>query len=108
MKDRIKVIVKMPHEDAGHIEVINNDLHSFQTLVGGYIETVSVKINPEDEAWMVAICNEEGLISDLPYNCNLFGYDFFGTIILAGVDGEDFTDVPISLKNWKCFMEVKS
>ena len=102
MKDRIKVIVKMPHEDAGHIEVINNDLHSFQTLVGGYIETVT----PASD--LVLIVNEEGIISDLPYNCNLFGYDLFGNVIIAGVDGENFTDVPISLKTWKCFMEVKS
>lgn len=98
MKDRIKVIVKMPHEDAGHIEVINNELHSFQTLVGGYIEAVTVAQD------MALICNEEGLISNLPYNCNLFGHNFFGTIIAVGVDGEDFTDVPIKLDGWKKYV----
>lgn len=37
----------------------------------------------------------------LPYNCNICGIDFVGTIIVIGADGEDFCDVPISFKDYK-------
>lgn len=98
MKDRIKVIVKMPHEEFGHIEVINNELHSFQTIVGGYIEMATLTSD------MGIICNEEGLINNMPINCNIAGFTFFGTIIAVGIDGEDFTDVPMKLEDWKKFI----
>ena len=43
---------------------------------------------------VVIICNEEGRLKSLPYNCDLFGILFVGTIIFAGVDGEEFADLP--------------
>ena len=42
----------------------------------------------------VVICNEEGRLKNLPHNCDLFGISFVGTIIFAGVDGEEFADLP--------------
>ena len=43
---------------------------------------------------VVIICNEEGRLKNLPYNCDLFGVSLVGTIIFAGVDGEEFADLP--------------
>ena len=40
------------------------------------------------------ICNEEGRLMGLPYNCNLLGVSFVGPILIVGVDGEEFTGLP--------------
>ena len=40
------------------------------------------------------ICNEEGKLLDLPYNCMIAGEYFVGTILIAGEDGDEFDDVP--------------
>ena len=68
---------------------IDNTLESFQKNVGGYIETVTLTEE------LVIVCNEEGRIQSLPYNCTLLrAVDFYGTILIAGIDGDEFTDVP--------------
>ena len=84
----MKVIVKEPGK-AGEVREIENTLEMLQKIVGGYIETVTLCSD------LVIICNEEGRILNLPYNCNICGVEFVGTIIFAGVYGEDFGDVPI-------------
>ena len=88
---KIKVIVKRPDEP-GHMTNISNTLENLQRTVGGYIETVTLSTD------CVIICNEEGRLQGLPYNCRIAGVDFVGTIIAAGVDGENFADVPCSLR----------
>ena len=84
----MKVIVKEPGK-AAEFREIENTLEALQKIVGGYIETVTLFSD------LVIICNEEGRILDLPYNCNICGVEFVGAIIFAGVDGEDFGDVPM-------------
>ena len=37
----------------------------------------------------------------LPHNCEVCGIDFVGTIVFAGVVGEDFADFPIGFQNFK-------
>lgn len=97
MEGKIKAIVKRPDEEFGHMTNISCTLKNLQNIVGGYIETVTVADN------LVIICNEEGLIRDLPFNCELCGHMFFGTLIFIGADGEDFADVPITFKEYKQF-----
>ena len=67
---------------------IENTLEELQRIVGGLIEVVTVTND------MVIICNEEGLINDLPYNFTFLGTMFFGPVIFAGTDGEEFCDLP--------------
>ena len=85
--EKITVVVKEPGK-APEIRQIDNTLKALQDIVGGYIETVTIATD------MVIICNEEGLIKHLPPNCRILGCYFVGTILAAGVDGEEFTDVP--------------
>ena len=85
---KIKVIIKEPDKTATFKE-IENSLEELQQIVGGYIETVTIATD------MCIICDEEGCLKGLPYNCNVFGVDFVGTIIFVGVSGEEFCDVPI-------------
>lgn len=92
---KIKVIIKRPDEQYGHVTHISARLENLQNTVGGYIETVPVIKG------VILICNEEGKILNLPFNMRLYGDAIHGTIIICGVDGEDFADVPISLSIWK-------
>lgn len=66
---------------------IPNTLGELQGTVGGYIETVTLAADA------AIICNEEGRLLGLPYNCRFFGIDFVGPILVVGVDGDEFTDL---------------
>lgn len=94
-KENISVIVKHPDEPVGHVETVSNTLEMFQFLVNGPIEVVTMF---ED---LAVICNEEGKLRDLPYNCTVLGEDLVGTIVLVGIDGDEFTDAPVDLERWK-------
>jgi len=84
----MRVIIKEPGK-AGHVIEVKNELEELQRIVGGYIEAVPLFPN------LVVICNEDGRLQGLPYNCELCGIMFVGTILLAGVDGPEFDDVPM-------------
>lgn len=98
MKERIRVIIKSPGETAGHYLTIPNDLKALQSIVGGHIECVPASGN------MVIICNEEGRVIGLPKNGRICGVDFCGTVVVAGVKGEDFADVPVDIEKFKKLM----
>lgn len=71
---------------------IENTLEALQNAVGGYIETVRLRV---DNA--VMIVNEEGLLLGLPFNAvasALAGQTIVGVALVVGVRGEEFTDVP--------------
>lgn len=91
---KISVLIKEVGKVPKHVN-ISDSLESLQKTVGGYIETVFLARD------MVVICNEEGRLRELPVNCNIRGIEFCGTVIIAGVDGEDFADLPLSWDNMK-------
>ena len=68
---------------------IENTLEALQKQVGGHIETVTL------DSGFCAVCNEEGLLMDLPYMGLINHINFFGPVLLVGVNGEDFCDVPV-------------
>lgn len=83
----MKAIRKKPGAQPEIIEV-DNTLAALQQEVGGYIETVSIADD------VVIICNEEGRLCGLPYNCRFVGVDFVGTILVVGRNKDEFCDVP--------------
>ena len=83
----MRVVRKRPGECTELIE-IPNTLYALQKEVGGYIETVTFATDA------CIICNEEGRLLGLPENCDLFGIPFVGTILIVGVNGEEFCDLP--------------
>ena len=93
MKPSISVIIKLPGMKPERMNV-GNDLRSLQKIVDGYIEVVQIF---ED---VVVICNEEGRINGMKFNCNILGAQFFGPVIIAGVDGAEFDDAPEGAENW--------
>lgn len=99
MDGKIKVIIKRADEEYGHVTNVSQRLENLQNTVGGHIETVTIAPG------LVIICNENGRLIGLPENCTVVtpntSVDFVGDIIVAGVSGDAFNDVPISLKEWK-------
>lgn len=92
---KVRCIIKRPDEPVGHVTNISTRLENLQRIVDGYIETVTYCTD------LVIICNEEGRLRGLPYNCTIAGVDFVGDIIVIGSDGEEFSDLKLSLKDWK-------
>lgn len=96
--EKIKAIIKRPDEEYGHMTWISNTLENLQRTVGGFIEVVPIT----NEA--VMIVNEEGKIKNLERNFR-FGTTFpdtiRGEVIICGVDGEEFADIPFDFKAWK-------
>lgn len=74
---------------------ISDTLENLQRTVGGYIERVTLATD------MAIICNEEGRLLGLPHNCRICGVDFVGDLVFVGVNHDEFTDVPISFKQFK-------
>ena len=90
----IKAIVKRPDEPIGHAANISGNLEALQKNVGGYIEAVTIS------PYIVVLCNEEGRLLDLPYNCTIDGIDFFGTLVFLGANGEEFCDIPLTRQEY--------
>lgn len=99
MEAKIKVIIKRPDEAYGHMTWISPALHNLQKHVDGPIEMVSVGGST------ACICNEEGKLRKLEHNFwigeSFFAEPICGTVIIAGVDGEGLTDIPINMDVWK-------
>lgn len=93
MSKEIKVYVKEPGKPL-EARKIPNTLEAMQQTVGGYIETFTVATD------LVIVCNEEGRLIGLPYNCTISGgVDFVGTIFFAGKYHDHFCDLGVS-KEW--------
>lgn len=90
----MRVIVKHPGQHPRQWNIANT-LQSLQSIIGGYIETVTLF---EDCA---VICDEEGRLKGLPYNCEVCGIDFVGLIVFVGIKGGEFTDVPTDLDTFR-------
>lgn len=86
-ENQILVVIKEPGQAPKVEPLFENTLEAFQKAVDGYIETVTVT---ED---VVIICNEEGRLRGLPFNVELFGVGFVGTIIVSGVKGDEFASL---------------
>ena len=87
----MRVIIKEVGK-APVVKDIENTLDALKSLVGGYIEVVTLDDN------ILLICNEEGKMQGLPPNFSM-GYDVIvGTAVFVSFDGkEDFTD----LNDWQ-------
>ena len=94
MADKIKVFTKRPGMPPRSVNVTNS-LTNLQNYVSGCIETVPIATD------LVIICNEEGRLKRLPYNCTVCGLALCGDIIFAGVKDDEFADVPLTMAEFK-------
>ncbi len=88
--EKITVIRKEPGKQPELIE-IENTLQALQEQVGGYIEVVTLRSGKA-----AIVCDEEGRLKEKPMNLLFHGMllDFRGTVLIVGVDGEDFCSTP--------------
>lgn len=86
-ENQILVIIKEPGQAPRLEPLFENTLEAFQEAVDGYIEAVTIA---ED---LVIICNEEGRLRGLPFNVNVCGVGFVGTVIAVGVKGDEFASL---------------
>ena len=91
----LRAIVKRPDEQYGHMTNVSNRLETMQKTVEGYIETITL------DNKVVIICDEEGRLKGSPINCTVSRIPFVGVIAAVGYKGEEFADLPISMKDWK-------
>ena len=96
MSKKVSVIIKRPGVKPYKTN-ISDSLKNLQNTVGGNIETVTLR---ED---MTFIVNEEGRLLGLPYNCTVCGIDLYGTVIVIGVKGDEFDDIPMTFDQAKKF-----
>lgn len=85
---KIKVIIKRAGE-MPYSTNISNKLENLQIHVGGYIEAVGLTTD------LAVLCDEEGRLKGKPFNCTVAGIPFVGDIILVGVKGDEFADLPV-------------
>lgn len=71
---------------------LENTCEAIQEAVDGYFEVIQTS-----DFNVVVICNEEGKLNHLPVNRIIKGNCFYdvivGTIIVVGMDGEEFCDL---------------
>ena len=91
----MKTIVKLPHERIGHYEDIPNELSALQQAVDGHIEAVYL------DSGLVMIVNEEGKLRGLPRSFQTQYDTIVGTAVICGQCGDEFADVPITLRTWE-------
>lgn len=93
-KPIIEVMVKQPGHKPFRVSCLN-ELETMQSLVEGYIEVLPLATN------LLIICNEEGKLMGMPYNCTLVGEQLVGPIVFVGVDGEEFDSCPLTISQAK-------
>lgn len=80
----MRIVVAPPNEEA-YVYKVENELEAFQSVVGGYIEAVTVTVNGDTFS---LFCNEDGLFKQLPFNRTVNGFNLHGTIAFLDRKGE--------------------
>lgn len=99
----MKVIRKHPGQMPEVID-IENDGDAIRAELGGFIEAVTIA---ED---LAILCDEEGRLKGKAPNSAFkgIGLDFVGTILIVGMDGGVFCDVPkLDFVLWTFFRTVR-
>ena len=95
---RNMVMVVGAKENDVTIQVIPDKLEEYQKLVDGYIQLAPM---PELAAQGIGLlCNEEGLLTNLAPNLNLYPYFFVGTVVFVGLRIEEFTGLTVDQVEW--------
>ena len=86
----MRVLIAKTKRGDVQITDVPNEQHTLQEIVEGHIEFVSVPGLREYDIGL--ICNEEGIIKQLPINQNLDPFLYAGNVFFVGLD-DDFTDL---------------
>lgn len=96
----MKVIIVEPGEEP-YTKEINNELKDMQNIVGGYIEIVPLFHD------IVLVCNEEGILLNLPYNRFIKGNEIFGTFFICKNEAPELTGLTDEeADHWLALLEL--
>ena len=95
-------VMIIPAQKLPMVKDIEGHLYDLQYYVDGFIEPCApVQLRQQG---IEILCNEEGLLRQLPVNINLFPFFFVGTLVAVGVDDDEFTSLTAEqvdyLKKW--------
>lgn len=99
----MKTIKKLPGQIPELIDVANDE-EAIRQELGGNIEAVTIAQG------LAVLCGEEGRMKGLDHNFSLrgLGVDFVGPVLVVGVDGAEFRDVPhLDTVLWSLFRMVR-
>ena len=95
-KEKIRVIYKRVGFDPVEV-TIENELETLQRMIGGDIEVVRWPAGLHT----VLIVDEEGKLNRRPINFQFHDDVIVGSAMWAGVDGENFSDCPYNLEDFR-------
>ena len=104
---KVRVIIKRPDEEFGHVTNISPSLKNLQNTVGGYIEMVTLHTFSWGDRILI-ICDEEGRLKGKEHNCGVAGIDFVGDIICAASNAEgELIDLKMDFAHWEKLITQK-
>ena len=88
---KIRVVICLADPDRKpYVTNISTSITNLEKMVGGRID--QMPFYGIDEGEYLVICNRFNF--NQPYNCDIKGVEFYGDIIVAAKDGEDFGEIP--------------
>ncbi len=92
----------IPAQKLPYAKDIEGQLYDLQYYVDGFIETCApAELKAKG---IELLCNEEGLLRQLPVNINMFPFFFVGPLVAVGVSGDRFVsltpDQEAYIKKW--------
>lgn len=81
----------IPAQELPYAGVTEGNLADLQYLVGGLIQPFTP---PEmRKRGITLLCSEDGLLTQMPVNINMFPFFFVGTLVAVGVAGDEFVSL---------------
>ena len=106
----VRAIMKRTSEMYGHTVYIAPTLKELQRLVGGYIETVTLRQASMSRPSITLIMDEEGRLKNKRTNFHMgvrpFGDTIVGDVLVCSFNLEgELVDLDLDFRNWKAYLE---
>lgn len=105
----VKIIRKRANEQVGLTMYIEPTLKELQRLVGGYIETLTLRPATMSQPSITLVMDEDGLYKKKAPNIHIgqrpFGQTIVGDILVCSFNLEgELVDLDLSFRNWKAYL----
>ena len=106
----VRVIMKRSSEMYGHTMYIEPTLAALQRLVGGYIETLTLRPATMSRPSITLVLDEDGKLKHRTPNFHIghrpFGDTIVGTVLVCSFNQEgELVDLDLDFRNWKAYVE---
>jgi len=106
----VRAIMKRTSEMYGHTVYIAPTLKELQRLVGGYIETVTLRQASMSRPSITLVIDKEGKLKSKKANFHMgvrpFGDTIVGDVLVCSFNLEgELVDLDLDFRNWKAYLE---